>query len=101
MITDHHDKYIIVNKLEILGKLPKTHPDVRTEPMLSETSANRPSSQGAVTNLQFVKNTISAKHSVPRYSYNAFFLKLGVNTQMFTVISPCSPHFRYKVKDIL
>ena len=52
-------------------------------------------------NLQFVENTISAKHSVPRYACNAFFLKLGVNTQMFTVISPLSPHFRYKVKDIL
>lgn len=69
--------------------------------MLSETTANRPSSQGAVMNLQFVENTISAKHSVLRYACNAFFLKLGVNTQMFTVISPLSPHFRYKVKDIL
>ena len=86
-----------MKKFEILCKLPTCDTDIQSEQTLLENGANRPIPCRAVTNLQFVKNTIFAKHNKWRYACDTLFLKLGVNTQMFAVIF----FLHLKVKDIL
>ena len=67
-IRDHWSQSIITNiiiiqNLEMLWELPKCDTEKQSEQMILKNSTERLAWHGVVTNLHFVKNKISAKHS--------------------------------------
>ena len=60
-MTDHHDKYLIMKKCEILQELPKCDTVMKQANVVGKNGADRLPQFRVSTKLEFVKNSAISK----------------------------------------